>query len=80
MEAEGASCAAAAQVVTNPINNILEGGGRSSLQTSHPSEEVPLLITKEEALASVRRDSRAAEEQRKQGREEQKLLDNWIQK
>ena len=34
----------------------------------------------EEALASVWRDSRAAEEQRKQGREEQKLLDNLIQK
>ena len=33
-----------------------------------------------EALASVWRDSRAAEEQRKQGREEQKLLDNLIQK
>ena len=58
------------------------------MQSSHPSEEVPLLCrswsttsaTKEEALASVWRDSRAAEEQRKQGREEQKLLDNLIQK
>ena len=37
-------------------------------------------LPKEEALASVWRDSRAAEEQRKQGREEQKLLNNWIQK
>ena len=30
------------QVVTNPNNNILEGGGRSSLQSSQPGEEVPL--------------------------------------
>ena len=42
MEAEEASCAAAAQVVTNPNNNILERAGRSSLQSSQPGEEVPL--------------------------------------
>ena len=30
------------QVVTNPINNILERAGRSSLQSSQPGEEVPL--------------------------------------
>ena len=54
-------------------------GGQEVAQGSNVRWEL-WHTTKEEALASVWRDSRAAEEQRKQGREEQKLLDNWIPK
>ena len=64
------------QVVTNPINNILEGGGCSTLQSSHPSEEVPLLcwswstpsvVSKLGSLASCRRLGGSSGEQIKMG-------------